>query len=236
MLFTVADSCTVQLVPVLALQMDVGQRARYNPVLSQVCGSFLHVSRSPLLSSLLLQVERERVEEMGGCVLNIQGTWRVLGQLAVSRAIGQYSLSSTVILLILKDSMALPSSQLAPLPPPPPSLLLCFTHLCLPLPQHAPVIQYLPSIHLTYSLPSIRPTSDTYLLVLLFPSQPSTLTLASPPSLALVLILPHLPDCSSPLSRCNRSCHPLDQLTSFTPAFPYPLPLSPPSPPLIILR
>ncbi|XP_045134818.1 proteoglycan 4-like isoform X4 [Portunus trituberculatus] len=35
-----------------------------------------------------LPVERERVEEMGGCVLNIQGTWRVLGQLAVSRAIG----------------------------------------------------------------------------------------------------------------------------------------------------
>ncbi|XP_050714608.1 proteoglycan 4-like isoform X3 [Eriocheir sinensis] len=35
-----------------------------------------------------LPIERERVEEMGGCVLNIQGTWRVLGQLAVSRAIG----------------------------------------------------------------------------------------------------------------------------------------------------
>ncbi|XP_069169048.1 uncharacterized protein [Procambarus clarkii] len=35
-----------------------------------------------------LPVERERVEEMGGCVINIQGTWRVLGQLAVSRAIG----------------------------------------------------------------------------------------------------------------------------------------------------
>ncbi|CAL4063507.1 unnamed protein product [Meganyctiphanes norvegica] len=35
-----------------------------------------------------IPVERERVEEMGGCVINIQGTWRVLGQLAVSRAIG----------------------------------------------------------------------------------------------------------------------------------------------------
>ncbi|KAK8732938.1 hypothetical protein OTU49_006672 [Cherax quadricarinatus] len=35
-----------------------------------------------------LPLERERVEEMGGCVINIQGTWRVLGQLAVSRAIG----------------------------------------------------------------------------------------------------------------------------------------------------
>lgn len=50
------------------------------------------LSRPPTLSSPLLQIERERVEEMGGCVLNIQGTWRVLGQLAVSRAIGQYSL------------------------------------------------------------------------------------------------------------------------------------------------
>ncbi|XP_071543855.1 uncharacterized protein [Panulirus ornatus] len=35
-----------------------------------------------------LPVEKDRVEELGGCVINIQGTWRVLGQLAVSRAIG----------------------------------------------------------------------------------------------------------------------------------------------------
>ncbi|PSN39171.1 Protein phosphatase 1E [Blattella germanica] len=33
--------------------------------------------------------ERERIEDMGGCVL-YWGTWRVNGQLAVSRAIGMY--------------------------------------------------------------------------------------------------------------------------------------------------
>lgn len=36
-----------------------------------------------------LQDERERIEDMGGCVL-YWGTWRVNGQLAVSRAIGKY--------------------------------------------------------------------------------------------------------------------------------------------------
>ncbi|XP_076038176.1 uncharacterized protein LOC143023514 isoform X3 [Oratosquilla oratoria] len=35
-----------------------------------------------------LAIERERVEKFGGYVINVQGTWRVLGQLAVSRAIG----------------------------------------------------------------------------------------------------------------------------------------------------
>ena len=43
----------------------------------------------------MLQDERERIEHMGGCVM-FWGTWRVNGQLAVSRAIGmyQYNVSS----------------------------------------------------------------------------------------------------------------------------------------------
>lgn len=38
----------------------------------------------------LLQAERKRIENLGGCVMNWGGTWRVNGQLAVSRAIGNY--------------------------------------------------------------------------------------------------------------------------------------------------
>ncbi|KAF2355774.1 PPM-type phosphatase domain [Trinorchestia longiramus] len=35
-----------------------------------------------------LQSERDRVNNMGGVVMQLEGSWRILGQLAVSRAIG----------------------------------------------------------------------------------------------------------------------------------------------------
>lgn len=47
---------------------------------------------------LLLQSERSRIEESGGCVLEFpSGCFRVNGRLAVSRAIGDYGLKDVVI-------------------------------------------------------------------------------------------------------------------------------------------
>lgn len=46
----------------------------------------------------LLQSERHRIEQSGGCVLEFpSGCYRVNGRLAVSRAIGDYGLKDVVI-------------------------------------------------------------------------------------------------------------------------------------------